>query len=142
MWVITLKSDVQIMCIDFTFEGVDHRVLPVFTSPDSAVMFSGGLEHDGERIQLVHMDSIEKINELQNLLNPGVIELVVLDPPNLDSDDQKLDLTHWDTDEFVRLLESLNKISEKYDEKKAISTLDTYLHAILNGEEPEGIDIE
>lgn len=130
------------MCIDFTFEGTDHHVLPVFTSPDSAVMFSGGLEHEGERIQLVHIDSIEKVNDLHHLLGHGQIELVVLDPPNLDTEEHKIDMTHWDSDEFVRLLDSLNKISEKYDEKKAISTLDTYLHAILDGEEPPGIDIE
>jgi hypothetical protein len=141
MWVITLKSD-GIMCIDFTFEGADHHVLPIFTSPDSAVMFAGGLEHEGERIQLVHIDSMDRVGDLHNLLGHGQIELVVLDPPNLDSEDPKFDMTHWDSDEFVRLLDSLNKISEKYDEKKAISTLDTYLHAILNGEEPDGIDIE
>lgn len=142
MWVITLKSD-GIMCIDFTFEGVDHHVLPVFTSPDSAVMFSGGLEHDGEKIHLLHMDSIDKLTDLRHLLARGEIELVVLDPPNLDEDEERqIDLTHWDSDEFVKLLATLNKISEKYDEKKAISTLDTYLQAIMNGEEPTGIDDE
>lgn len=129
------------MCIDFTFQG-HHRVLPVFTSPDAAVMFAGDLEHDGEKIQLVHIDSIEKVNDLHHLLSHGEIELVVLDAPNIDSDDKNLDMTHWDSEEFMRLLDSLNKISEKYDEKKAISTLDTYLHAILDGEEPEGIDID
>lgn len=141
MWVITLKSD-GLMCIDFTFEGADHHVLPIFTSPDSAVVFSGGLEHEGEKIQLSHIDSLFKANNLKNLLSLGDIELVVLDPPNLDSDESDSNMTHWDSDEFVKLLESLNKISEKYDEKKAISTLDTYLNDVLNGEEPSGIDDE
>lgn len=130
------------MCIDFTFEGNDHHVLPVFTSPDSAIMFTGDIQHDGEKIQLIHIDSIERVNELLHLLSHGDIELVVLDPPNIETDPHDIEMTHWDCDEFVTLLESLNKISEKYDEKKAISTLDTYLHAILDGEEPDGIDID
>lgn len=141
MWVITLKSD-GIMCIDFTFEGADHHVLPIFTSPDAAVVFSGGLEHEGEKIQLSHMDSLSKVNDLKHLLSHGDIELIVLDPPNLDTEESDSNMTHWDYEEFVKLLESLNKISEKYDEKKAINTLDTYLHDVLNGEEPTGIDDE
>lgn len=130
------------MCIDFTVEGTDHHVLPVFTSPDAAVMFCGDLEHEGEKIQLVHVDSIEKINLLQSILSTGDMELVVLDPPNIDQEPPDIGMTHWASNEFVELLESLNEISEKYDEKKAISTLDTYLQCIQNGEDPEGLDIE
>jgi hypothetical protein len=99
-------------------------------------MFSGELEHEGERIQLTHVDSISKINDLKRLLDFGEIELVVLDPPNLDDEESRLDVTHWVSEDFISLFDSLNKISEKYDEKKAISTLDTYLHGIQNGEDP------
>jgi hypothetical protein len=130
------------MCIDFTFEDTDHHVLPVFTSPDAAVMFAGDIQRDGEKLLLVHIDSLDKVNDLLHLLSHGEIELVVLDPPNIESDSRNTEMTHWDSDEFEKLLESLNKISEKYDEKKAISTLDTYLHAIIDGEEPEGIDVD
>lgn len=140
MWVITLKADV--MYIHFSIDNHNHSVLPVFTSPDAAVTFSGDLEYEGERIQLTRINSLSKIDDLKNLLGRGDIELVVLDPPNLDAEDHKLDMTHWDTEEFLRLLESLTKISEKYDERKAIDTLDTYIHAIQDGEAPPGIDVE
>ena len=130
------------MYIHFTLQNHKHSVLPVFTSPDAAVMFTGDLEYEGEMIQLVRINSLDRINDLKSLLNQGEIELVVLDPPNLNSDESKLEMTHWDTDEFLKLLESLTKISEKYDEKKAISTLDTYIQDIQNGEEPTGIDAD
>ena len=135
-----LKAD-GILCIDFNFQGEEHHILPVFTSPDAAVMFSGDLKHDGEAIHLTHIDSISKISDIQHLLNDSEIELVVLDPPNLDSEEPNIDMIHWSSNEFVELINSLIEISEKHDEKKAIDALDTYIHSIRNGEDPPMLDV-
>lgn len=142
MWVITLKSD-GILCIDFTMDNQDHHMLPVFTSPDAAVVFTGGLEHDGEKIQLIHIDSEARLQDLKHLLSHDDIELILLDPPNLDDESpRRIDWPHWTSEEFVEVIDSLLKISEKHDEKRAIHTLDAYLHRVAEGGDPSEIDSE
>lgn len=140
MWVITLKSD-GIMCIDFTFQDTDYHVLPVFTSPDAAVMFAGDLEHNGEPIKLIHIGTMDRVDDLHELLNRGTIELIVLDPPNLESDGD-FDMIHWTASEFSEMLDSIVKIGEKFNEDKAINALNTYIHSIRNGEDVAGPQCE
>lgn len=127
MWLLYQEKD-GILWLDLEYDNVNHFLLPIFTSPDTAMEFVGDIKHDGSK---VIMKKIETVNDLADILIACDVQpasAVVLDAPHPEKLASEEELMYWTTNEFYDMASSLLAMAEDYDDKLIIEILDRYLH--------------
>lgn len=104
-------------------------MLPIFTSPDTAMAFLVDLYHRGELVTLLHIDSTSQLFSLISMIRERQGCLVIVDAPNPDNIKHGDELVYWSGEEFSNILTDIVKLAKKHDCSKAIDVLDRYLNS-------------
>lgn len=126
MWVITKKND-GLLWIDFTANEVEHCIIPIFTSADSAMAFCDDIEYKGEKLQLINIDSMDKISEIQDAIKESEASAIILDMPNPDIVTPETELAYWIGEDFAGVLDTILELGKQHDEKEVVQVMNQYL---------------
>jgi hypothetical protein len=133
MWLLR-KPSIGLLWLEFISKEHTHYLLPVFTSPDTAIDFVGDINHEGELISMVHINSVDQVSNLIDSIKERDASAIVLDAPHPDTLTSEDRLIYWNGDDFKQILETIIEISSTHEEKQAISVLNTYLkNKMLHG---------
>jgi hypothetical protein len=136
MWILH-KETTGLLWLELEYKDVSHFILPVFTSPDTAMDFVQEIEHEGERIEMQHIETTEELAEMLIMIQTQPASAVILDPPHPESitSENELsenELTYWTSVEFCDIAATLVMMSDTYDDKLIIDLLNRYLHNKLD----------
>lgn len=128
MWVLE-KEELGVLWIEFETDERTHFLLPVFTSPDTAMEFVGDLDYKGNPIRMRNIGSVAMIDQLIEIIQEQGASAIMLDPPNPDSIKPNTDIVYWAGPEFIGILEPIIEMSKTYGEKPMLDILATYLNS-------------
>lgn len=131
MWILH-KETTGLLWLELEYKDASHFILPIFTSPDTAMDFVQEIEHDGERIEMQHIETTEELAEMLIAIQTQPASAVMLDPPHPESITSENELTYWTSIEFCDIATTLVMMSDTYDDKLIIDLLNRYLHNKLN----------
>lgn len=126
MWVITKKDD-GLLWMDFTVNEVEHCIIPIFTSADSAMAFCDDIEYKGDKLQLININSLSKIAEIKDAIIDSEASAIILDMPHPDTVTPETELAYWMGDDFVDVLDIVLDLGKQHDEKEIIKVINQYL---------------
>lgn len=127
MWLLTKKS-VGVLWLEVSNENGDHHMLPIFTSPDTAMTFLMDLYHKGELITLLRVYSIGQLNGLLSMIKERQSCTVIVDAPNPDNIGRNDELVYWAGEEFNNIMTTVIGLAKAHGTQKAIGVLDRYLN--------------
>jgi hypothetical protein len=131
MWILH-KETTGLLWLELDYKDTSHFILPVFTSPDTAMDFVQEIEHDGERIEMQHIETTEELAEMLIAIQTQPASAVMLDPPHPESITSENELTYWTSIEFCDIATTLVMMSDTYDDKLIIDILNRYLQNKLD----------
>lgn len=132
MWVITKgqQDQQEVIWIEFDVDDHEHFLLPIFTCPDTAASFLP----DIKEVQMTHISTVAGLEDIHNLIDMQGIDAVLLDPPDLNDDDEETtkhicatSMPHWRADIFSEALRSMLELSKHYGERRTLQIFDDYL---------------
>ncbi len=126
MWVITKKSD-GLLWMDFTVNEVEHCIIPIFTSADSAMVFCDDIELDGDKLQLINIDTMGKIGEIKDAIIESEASAIILDMPHPDDVTAETELAYWLGNDFQSILDTILELGKSHNEKEVVQVLNQYL---------------
>lgn len=130
MWIVEQK-DGCVLGVDLCIQDNNYTIFPVFTDPDAAIAFIGELDNEDDSIRMHNINSIDLIKQLINTIKSSQIHMIALNLPNINDITSGTEIVHCQIDEFINLLEYAVNVSDKYDEKHIINTLNKYLYNIV-----------
>lgn len=131
MWILH-KETTGLLWLELDYKDTSHFILPVFTSPDTAMDFVQEIEHDGERIEMQHVETTEELAEMLIAIQTQPASAVMLDPPHPDTITSENELTYWTSVEFCDIATTLVMMADTYEDKLIIDILNRYLHNKLD----------
>lgn len=126
MWILN-KETTGLLWLELEYKNSSHFILPIFTSPDTAMDFVREIEHDGERIEMQHVESTEELAEMLIAIQTQPASAVMLDPPHPDTITSENALTYWTSIEFCDIATTLIMMADTYDDKLIMEILNRYL---------------
>lgn len=126
MWIITKKND-GLLWMDFTINEVEHCIIPIFTSADSAMAFCDDIEFNGSKLQLINIDTVEKITDIRDAIIESKASAIILDMPHPDTVTPETELAYWIGEDFEDILNVVISLSKQHNEKEVVSVLNQYL---------------
>lgn len=126
MWIITKKND-GLLWMDFTISEVEHCIIPIFTSADAAMVFCDDIELDGEKLQLIHIDTIPKIIEIKEAVKEAQASAIILDMPHPNEVNADTELAYWLGDDFENILDVVIELGKDHKEDKVVQVMNRYL---------------
>lgn len=113
--------------MDFTINEVEHCIIPIFTSADSAMVFCDDIELDGHKLQLVNIDTLPKIAEVKEAIKESEASAVILDMPHPDTVTPDTELAYWLGTDFEDVLQTVVDLGKDHDDKEVVKVLNQYL---------------
>jgi hypothetical protein len=126
MWIITKKND-GLLWMDFTVNEEEHCIIPIFTSADAAMVFCDDIEYKGGKLQLINIDTMDKISEIKDAIKESEASAIILDMPHPDTVTPDTELAYWLGDDFIDVLDTVLELGEDHDEKEIIKVINQYL---------------
>jgi len=126
MWLLYKESD-GLLWLELEYDDVNHFILPIFTSPDTAMDFVGDIKHDGESIKMQRIETIDDLATVLIALDSQPASAVILDAPHPKKLTSEEELMYWTTLEFYDIASSLLAMADDYEDKLIIEILDRYL---------------
>ena len=126
MWLL-YKEKEGILWLELEYDDVNHFILPVFTSPDTAMDFVGDIKHDGEMVRMQRIECVDDLAEILVALDAQPASAVLLDAPHPKNLISEEELMYWTTIEFYDIAASLIALAEDYEDSLVIEILDRYL---------------
>jgi hypothetical protein len=126
MWLLYKEKD-GILWLDLEYDDVNHFILPIFTSPDTAMDFVGDIKHEGDAVKFKKIETVDELAETLMACDAQPASAIILDAPHPENLTSEEELMYWTTTEFYDIASSLLVMSEDYDDKLIIEILDRYL---------------